>query len=86
MTYTELFRVCSRNWLDINDIKNIANCGRDKANEIADNIIREINNSGKKVPQTKKKIVPTNYVIEYLDINMDFVLKMAKNEKEISRR
>lgn len=81
MTYVELFKTCSKNWLDIEDIKNIANCGRDKANEIANSIIEDIKESGKKVPQAKKKLVPTDYVIEYLNIDMDFVLKMAKNEK-----
>lgn len=86
MIYSELFKVCSKSWLDINDIKNIANCGRDKANEIADTIIKEINNSGKRVPHTKKKIIPTDYLIDYLDIDIDFVMKMAKNEKEINRR
>ena len=81
MTYIEIFKICSKNWLDIKDIQDIAGCGRDKANEIANAIIRDINNSGKKVPQSKKKIVPTDYVIDYLNIDMDFVLKMAKNEK-----
>ena len=81
MTYIELFKTCSKNWLDIKDIQSIAGCGRDKANEIANTIIKDINSSGKKVPQSKKKIVPTDYVIDYLNIDMDFVLKMAKNEK-----
>lgn len=83
MTYNELFKTISKPWLDIHDIKLIADCGRDTATEILKNIINDIYNQGKKLPKTKRKIVPSEYVIDYFNINIDFVSQMAQKEKKI---
>lgn len=83
MTYNELFKTISKPWLDIQDIKLIAECGRDKATEIMNDITIEINKQGKKIPKIKRKIVPTENVIEYLNINIDFVSQMAQKEKKL---
>lgn len=83
MTYNELFKIISKPWLDIKDIKLIAEYGRDKANIIINDIINDIKEKGNKIPKIKRKIVPTEYVIQYLNINVDFVSNMALKEKKI---
>lgn len=83
MTSIELFNLMSKQWANVNDIKIIASCGRDNAilirNEIRNNIIK----SGRKLPISKEIIVPMKSVIEYLDIDMEFISTMAKQEKLI---
>jgi hypothetical protein len=81
MTYTKLFSIISKPWANVNDIKNIASCGRDKASLIRDSIINDIIKSGYHLPIAKEKIVPMEYVIRYLNLNIEYITSMAQNEK-----
>lgn len=83
MTYVELFSIMSKPWANVNDIKSIAYCGRDEATYIRNNITKEIKESGKHIPTTKEKIVPMEYVIKYLGLNIDHITDMARKEKSI---
>lgn len=77
MNYKKMYEILSKPWLDVKDIQSITSCGRDKSSKIRDEIIEIINKNGKKIPQSRRKIVPTNYVIEYLGLELDFIKKMA---------
>lgn len=83
MKNIELFNLFNKQWANVNDIKKIANCGRDRATIIRNNIEKEIEKNGKKLPISRAKLVPMKYVINYLDIDIDYVCEMAKKEKEI---
>ncbi len=83
MTYMELFKLLSKQWANVNDIKKIGLCGRDKASLVRDTIISKIKNEGFNLPLSKEKIVPMTYVVEYYNLDIDYIAKMAQNEKLI---
>ena len=80
----EMMNLLSKQWADVNDIKKIALCGRDKASIIRDNIRDKIIKKGMRLPETKTKLVPMKYVIDYFSIDLDYVSKMAENEKKLA--
>jgi hypothetical protein len=83
MTNIELFEILSKTWANVNDIKLIASCGRDGASFIRDCIMSEIMKNGSRLPTAKKKIVPMESVIKFLDLNIDYIASMAQKEKLI---
>lgn len=83
MTYRELYSHINKPWANVKDIQNIASCGKNKASKIRDDIITKILQNGKNVPQAKEKIVPMELVIEYLNLDLNYIFQMAKKEKEI---
>ncbi len=83
MTYTELFETLSKPWANVNDIKIIASCGRDNASYIRKIIAREIKDNGKHLPTAKEKIVPMEYVIKYLGLDIENITEMAQKEKKV---
>lgn len=83
MSNTELFKVLSKQWANVNDIKIIASCGRDKASEIRNKIILDIKKDGKNLPITREKLVPMTKVIEFFNLNLEHIYLMAQKEKLI---
>lgn len=83
MSSIELIRILSKQWANVNDIKKIASCGRDKAIIIRNCITNDIKNNGKNLPNSKQKLVPMENVIQYLNINVDYIYSMAKKEKNL---
>ena len=77
MNYKKMYEILSKPWLDVNDIKAITSLGRDKSSQIRNNIIKMVLDDGKRLPETRKKLVPTNYVVNYLGLEIDFIKKMA---------
>ena len=57
MSSSEILKIISKQWANVNDIKNLASCGRDTASKIRNNIIMDIKKNGKYLPITKEKIV-----------------------------
>lgn len=83
MSSLEIIGILSKQWASVNDIKKLANCGRDKASLIRDNICNEIIKEGKLLPICKEKIVPMERVVDYLNINIDYIYSMAEKEKKL---
>lgn len=77
MTNNELFILLSKPWANVSDIRKIAQCGRDNATLIRDNIILDIRKNGQHVPISKTKIVPMEYVIRYLNLDIEHISLMA---------
>lgn len=63
--------------------KKIANCGRDTAIKIRNEIINEIINSGKQIPNTKIINVPTKNVIDKLNLDINYIFQMSNLEDGI---
>ena len=84
MTYGELFVLLSKQWANINDIKQLCGNGRDKARQIRNEIALEILKNGKRLLEGKEKIVPMSKVIDYLGMDIDYIAKMAILEKKIN--
>lgn len=83
MSSLEIINILSKQWANVNDIKIIASCGRDKASAIRNFIIDDIKKSGKQLPIAKQKLVPMQKVIDYFNINVDYLYSMAKKEKSL---
>lgn len=81
MSSLELISIISKQWANIDDIKKIASCGRDKAIFIRNSIIKDITSNGMQLPICKQKLVPMEYVINYFNINVERLYSMAKKEK-----
>ena len=84
INYGELFVLVSKQWANVNDIKQLCGNGRDKARQIRNEIEFEITKSGKKLLGGKEKKVPMSKVIDYLNMDIDYIAKMAMLEKEIN--
>ena len=84
MSYGEVFVFLSKQWANVNDIKQLCGNGRDKARQIRNEIEAYILKSGKKLLYGKTKNVPTSKVIDYLNLDIDYIAKMAMLEKEIN--
>ena len=83
MSYKEIFKVISRAWSNVDDIMAIAGCGRTSATEIRETIINMIRKENKEISYCKRKVVPTKRVIEYLDLDIDYIKDMALKEQEL---
>ena len=84
MNYGELFLLISKQWANVNDIKQLCGNGRDTARQIRNEIEFEIQESGKKLLGGKEKKVPMSKVIDYLNMDIDYIAKMAMLEKKIN--
>ena len=84
MTYIKLLAIVSKQWANVNDIKQLCGSGRDKARQIRNEIELDIKNSGKKLLNCKEKKVPMSKIVDYLDIDIDYIVKMAMIEKKIN--
>ena len=84
MSYLELFQIISKPWASIKEISQIANCGRDSAIKIRNMIEDEILKEGKNLPKGKTIVVPTKKVIEYLGLDVDYIVNMADTEAKLN--
>ena len=83
MSYMELFSIISKPWASIKEIKLIANCGRDTAIKIRKDIESKITNTGKKLPKSKTIVVPMKDVLDYLQLDIDYIRDMAIRENKV---
>ena len=84
MNYGEVFVLISKQWANVNDIKQLCGNGRDKARQIRYEIEADILKSGKKLLSGKEKKVPMSKIIDYLNMDIDYIAKMAMLEKKIN--
>ena len=77
MTSIELLKIISQPWASVKDIQKIASCGRDCATDIRNKISKIIRDNGQVLPDTKEKIVPMTYVINYLGLDVNHIAFMA---------
>lgn len=77
MNYKEMANVVSKVWINSNDIMKICNCGKNTAIKIRQNVEKNIIESGKYVPPSMIKYVPTKLVLEYVGLDEDYIFEMA---------
>ena len=78
-----MFAIVSKQWANVNDIKQLCGNGLDKARKIRNEIELDILASGKKLLGGKEKKVPMSKVIDYLNLDIDYIVKMAMLEKQV---
>ena len=77
MNYKELLILISKPWIDTNEIMEIAECGRNTATKIRMEIEQNIIDSGKRIPISNRKHVPTRLVLDYLGMDEEYIKNMA---------
>ena len=77
MTYQDFFKIASSPWIDIYGIMQLASCGKSNASKIRNEIEQQIIKSGKRLPTSNKKYIPTRLVLEYLGFDENYIFKMA---------
>ena len=77
MDYKEMSKLIEHPWIDVNGIMKIAQCGKYSATRIRTELEEQIVASGKKIPSSCKKRVPTKLLLDYLGLNEDYIYSMA---------
>ena len=83
MSYSELYQIISKPWINTKEIQKICQCGSKRATAIRKVIEKEVISLGKCLPNTAIKCVPTPLLLKYLNINESYVYDMAKKEKKL---
>lgn len=86
VSYTELYKIISKPWINTQEIKKICQCGEKKATKVRKDIEEEVLNSGKHLPNSVIKVVPTPLVLKYLNISEHYVFEMAKKEQVLNNK
>lgn len=77
MDYKEMSKLIEKPWIDVDGIMKIARCGKYSATRIRTELEEQIIASGKKIPSSCKKRVPTKLLLDYLGLNEDYIYSMA---------
>ena len=85
MSYSELYKIISKPWINTQEIQMICQCGEKKAAMIRKTIEEEVAASGKNLPNSIFKVVPTPLVLKYLNISENYVYEMAKKEQSFEQ-
>lgn len=84
MSYGELYSVINQAWASLKEIQLIAQCGRKAAENIRNNIRDDIISKGKKLPEGKTIVIPMKNLLEYLNLDLDYITQMAMNEQKLN--
>ena len=85
MSYIETLNILNKLWLDSKDIQILLNCGKDSARKIRDNVAKIIKSKGYELPLGKNKKASTKTVIEYLGLDINYIIEMASLEQNKNR-
>ena len=83
MTWYDTYIIVSKPLIGIKEVCLILNCGRNKASNIINDVCFEIRKQNIKILNLKPKQVPTKYVLEYLNMDLDYITKMALQEQKL---
>ncbi len=78
MNYKEMVELISKVWINSDDISKICHCGKNNAIIIRKEVEKQIIDSGKYLPPSMTKCVPTKLVLDYIGLDEDYILSMAK--------
>ena len=73
----QMLTTLNKQWATIQDIMLVGSLGRNKARDIKNEIARKIEAEGKKLPNN---LVPMEKVIEYFDINVEYLVNINKSK------
>ena len=79
--------VCSlidKVWLNTDDIQKLCSCSRNSAMTIRKEVENIVKKSGKRIPVSKYRVVPTLLVLDYLGIDVDTVLNLNKKKELVA--
>ena len=77
MTYKDILKIALCPWIDTDGIMQLADCGVSTATKLRTDVENKILESGKKLPKSNKRHVPTKMVLDYLGLDENYIVKMA---------
>lgn len=77
MSYKEMAEMVTKVWINSDGIMRLLNCGKNSAIKIRESIEKEIIDSGKLIPPSMTKYVPTKLVLERVGLDANYILEMA---------
>ena len=81
MNYDSVYDLINKVWLDTEDIQNLCSCSRNSAMTIRREIEEKVKKLGKRLPDSRRKVVPTLLVLDYLGIDVDSVLHLISKKE-----
>lgn len=75
MNVKETLELISKQWCSLNDLIKLTELGKNSASKLKSEIRIDLLNKGYLLPA---KLLPTNEVVNYLKININYLQKMAK--------
>ena len=81
--YSYLYKFISKPRMNTHEIKMICQCGDKRSANIKKTVKEEVFISGKQLPTTAFKVVPTPLELKYLNINKKYVYDMTKIKQEL---
>lgn len=78
MDYLKMTAIISKPWIDTDGIMELAQCGKRSATRVRTTIEKQILDSGKMLPLSSRKNVPTKMVLDYLGLDEEYIYNMAK--------
>lgn len=82
-TNIEILEIIAKPWATNKDIEVILRCSKSKANNVRQNIEKQIIAEGKKLPPIGCYI-PMKRVVDFLELDEKRIIKLAKVEAEIN--
>ena len=79
LSATETLKILDNQWADIKDIMNLGYLGYNRSLDVMKSIRENLKKDGYTTPN---KLVPMDKVIEYFNINISYLKKVAKIKKE----
>ena len=77
MDYKEMASIVSKPWVNSDDIMKICCCGKNTAIKIRNDIEKSIIESGKLVPPSMTKYVPTKLLLDKIGLDDNYIIEMA---------
>lgn len=84
MDYNFIYTLIDKVWLNTDDIRILCHCSRNSAMTIRREVENKVKESGKRLPDSKHKVVPTLLVLDYLGIDVETVLHINSKKKSLS--
>lgn len=84
MSYTEVYKLISKPWMNTEEIKKLCLCGNKKAAKIRSEVEEKVTAMGKAIPECARKVIPTPILLEHLNIDIEYVYEMAEKEKRLN--
>lgn len=82
LSANETLDLIRKQWATVNDIRSLGGTGINKAQTIKKQIKEEIEKTGKKLPHG---VVPMEKVVEYYDININYLKKVSIKEGQYEK-
>lgn len=77
MSTDEILKIISKQWCSLDDLRNLTGLGKNNLLKLKREIKKSLNNNS--IPN---KLLPMNEVVKYLNIDVDYLIKLERKENQ----